>query len=84
MQHQEEMGQYGTKEALVPRIGPNLAELKWVESRRGGAISDKVSFGRGSMNWAPPTMTMVLAMVTATMAGKEKPNERWTYRLHGG
>ena len=38
---------------LVPRIGPNLAELKWVESRRGGAISDKVSFGRGSMNWAP-------------------------------
>ena len=32
----------------------------------------------------PPTMNMVLAMVTATMAGKEKPNERWAYRLHGG
>ena len=53
MQHQEDMGQYGTKEDLVPRIGPNLAELKWAESRRGGAISYKGSFGRGSMNWAP-------------------------------
>ena len=77
----------GTKEALVPFGSTNWAQPCGTEM---GRVKKRWSNIGQSKLWSwfhelgPPTMTMVLAMVTATMAGKEKLNKRWTYRLHGG